>query len=46
MASTAFSTVPKAVIRMTAVSGPALWAYFSSSNPLIPGMEMSLMTTS
>ncbi len=46
MASTALSTVPKAVIMMICVSSSAFCASASTSMPVLPGMRMSMRATS
>ena len=42
IASTAVSTVPKAVITMTSMSGPSVRTALSTSSPVIPGILRSV----
>jgi len=44
MASTAMSTVPKAVIMITSVSGERSLMAFSTCMPSMPGIFMSVIT--
>ncbi len=46
MASTAVSTVAKAVMMMTGISGTLAWKRFSPSSPSMPGMRRSVTMTS